>query len=225
MSIGGVVILAWGVAGGIHPLGAILIALTLLDPRWGALVFLALVIFSRRRNRVDAVVGARRFFERVSAELGVGMSLRSALIEGVATLPPADGLPLRRRLEAGIDVVEVGETLASTLPLAGESLPAAVGVASTGGGPSGAVFTGLGLDVAEEAELLRERRVLTTQARFTSLIVGGAPLAYLLFELTRGTLGERFQTPHGTVLTIVGGSLVLVGVTWVYVQLRRTHGL
>lgn len=221
MGLGEVVLLAVGIAHGVHPLAAALLLMLIVDARWAVVVALALVLLARRRRRVDEIVGSRRFFERVSAELAAGASLRSAIIEGTATLPVAVGAPLVRRLEAGMELTRVGDALAGALPMAGPSLSAAIGAAATGGGSAVEVFTELGLEVAEEVELARERSVLTTQARVTAVVVGGAPFAFLGYQIASGTLVDRLATPPGLMLTAIGGVLVVAGVGLVIIQLRR----
>lgn len=222
MTMGAALIISVGVARGVHPLGIALLGGTLLRPEWALLGIAGLVMWARRRQRHEALVGGRRFFERVSAELMAGQPLRVGLIEGVMTLPRDVATPIRRRLETGRDLGGIGEELARSLPLAGRSLMAAIAVAARGGGAVSPVFAELGHDVAEEVELLRERRVLTTQARATTMLVGGAPLVFFGYQLVTGALAERFSTPYGVLLTVVGGLLVLIGVVAVGMQLRRT---
>jgi Flp pilus assembly protein TadB len=109
----------------------------------------------------------------VHAELAAGSSLRHA-IAAAARLRP--GLAAARRMAlAGAPIEAVADAFGS-----GRRVAAAVVVAGRSGGRAGAVFQRLADRAAADAELARQRRVLTVQARMSAAIVGGMPVLWML---------------------------------------------
>jgi Flp pilus assembly protein TadB len=66
------------------------------------------------------------------------------------------------------------------MPINGHRAAAALRIAGVAGGRSADVFARLADRAAEEEDLRRERRALTTQVRLSAVIVGGLPLVSLL---------------------------------------------
>lgn len=149
----------------------------------------------------------QQLFASIHAELAAGASLRHA----IAVV--GDGRPdlarARRLAMAGAPIGAVAAALD-----AGPRLAAAIDVAARSGGRAGAVFLRLADRAAADAELVRQQRVLTTQARLSALIVAGMPVLWMLFGGFR-RIASLFAGGAG-MLAIVGIAMELLGVGLVW---------
>lgn len=176
-------------------------------------------VASLRRRRRSPAVDEVRFLSTIAADLRSGASVRSAIAaaaagEGVTSLQTA-----RRLALAGAPLGEVAGVL-ETLPLNGRRVRAALDVVQIAGGRSAHVFAGLADRAAAEAELVRERRVLTTQVRMSALVVGGLPLLSLLVG-GAGRIGTLVASgTGGAVLAAVGVAMQLTGSALVWRMAR-----
>ncbi len=86
------------------------------------------------------------------------------------------------------------------------------------------VFDGLALMALEEAELARERRVATAQARLSAMIVAGLPLVFLAVLAVTGRMELLWGAGTAGVALLTGGlALVAVGVIAIWVMIRRAE--
>jgi Flp pilus assembly protein TadB len=100
------------------------------------------------------------------------------------------------------------------LPGNGERIGAAIEVAMLSGGRSADVFLRLADRAATDADVARQRRTLTTQARLSALVVGGMPLLWLVF----GGVGrmQSLVAAGATAVVVVGLAMELVGALLVW---------
>ncbi len=177
-----------------------------------ALLTVAVPKVERLRVRRSQQVDEQQYFAAVHAELRAGASIREALAEAASGQGPTLA-GVRRLARSGASLDEVADELAR-LPATGAAAGAAVRVAAHSGGRAAAVFLRLADRAAQEADLARQRRVLTTQARLSAGIVGGLPLLWLAF----GGVGrlQRLVEAGGAPVALVGVAMETIGVFMVW---------
>ena len=176
---------------------------------------------AHRRSDPDAEAA---YLQAVAGEMRAGASLRHAL--GSAS-DRAFGLGLDRALRlaaAGQPLEGVAGALERTMPRLGMLTASAVRTAGITGGRAADVFDALALLATEEVGLARERRAATAQARFSAWIVGGIPVAYLLYAAVSGKLSALGSAGSvGQVLLAAGSVLLIAGVLVMWEILRRAE--
>ncbi len=143
----------------------------------------------------------------IHAELAAGASLRQAI--AVAGDGRSDLAEARHLAIGGAPIGAVAAALD-----AGPRLAAAIDVAARSGGRAGAVFLRLADRAAADAELVRQQRVLTTQARLSALIVAGMPVLWMVLGGFQRIV-SLFAGGAG-MLAIVGITMELLGVGLVW---------
>jgi tight adherence protein B len=200
------------------------LGLAVWQPVWalGAVAVWAALTFRPSRFRGDELEAA--FLQAVAGELRAGSSLRHALS---AAANRTSGLSLDRAVRlaaAGQPLGDVAKELGSALPRLGVLAASAVRTAAVTGGRVAEVFDGLALLAAEEVGLVRELRAATAQARLSAWIVGGIPVAYLLYAGVTGRLAVLGAAgPIGIVLLTVGPGLLVGGIAVMWAMLRRAE--
>lgn len=217
-------IVAGLVATGAHPLLVLVIATFLFSP----ILFLlgaglwAFWSWWMRRKEAPGAEDEATYLEGVAGELRAGASLRSALVAAAARVPRLDLSEVVRLAAAGGPLDEPASVLRRSLPVNGTLTEAAVQLAGTTGASSAALFHRLSVAAAEAAELRRARRSLTTQARLSAAVVGGAGLVATLAAL--GTGSSLFAAGGGfRILGLVGVGLELSGFAVVWFMVRRAE--
>lgn len=217
-----VVILATAIAIGAHPVVIAIAAVSVIEPR---LVVVGLVLWTAyglvRRRRSEDPEAEAAFLRAVGAELRGGASLRVALAD-VATDSPLDLAAPGRLARTGMPMRRVASELRQRLAFNGAATAAAVELSSWSGARVATVFEELAEHAADTAELRREQRTATTQARLSAWIVGLAPLVFTGLVLAGG--GARALGRAGTmgyVVVAVGIGLELAGLAIVALILRR----
>jgi Flp pilus assembly protein TadB len=219
-----VVVSAMALVAGAPPVGVAAATLAVISPRWFLVAVAAWAAYSWNERR-RAAVGPddeAALLRALSAELRSGASLRSAFAEAAHSVPSLDLAASVRVAAAGMPVDLVVDDLEETLPENGRLVGAAFRLSSWSGARVAAVFDNLASRATEAADLSRERRAATVQARLTAAIVGVAPLAISLFLFVAG----RVSIPEGIgVLGIVvvglGLALEVMGLAIVGVIIRR----
>jgi tight adherence protein B len=218
------VLLAAGLALGIHPAVVALAALASIEPRvvlagavaWG---FIAAV---RRRKRRITPDDEAAYFRALSAELRAGASLRGALGEALHRVPALSLGPAVRYAEAGMPMSEIAEAVETQFPENGRLAAAAFRLSDWSGARVAEAFEGLAERAAASAELVRERKAATAQARLSALVVGIAPVAFATLLLVTGRGSGLIA--HGTIgILVLGTGLVLelIGLVVVALIMRR----
>lgn len=220
------VLLAGGLALGIPPVIIAIAAVAVIEPRLvlaGAAIWGVVAAVRRRSHRV-APDDEATLFRAMAAELRSGASLRSALAEAAHRVPQIQlGRPVRFA-EAGMQMTQIAGAVEGQLPVNGRLAGAAFRLSDWSGARVADTFDGLAERATATAELARERKVATAQARLSALIVGVAPLAFtaLLVATGRGA-GLVAHGDLGWLVLGVGLGLETVGLIAVAVIMRRAE--
>lgn len=219
-----VVLLAAGLAFGVHPAVVALAALASVEPRLvlvGAAVWGVVAAVRRRRDPITPDDEAT-YFRALSAEMRAGASLRGALGEASHRVPTLSLGPAIRYADAGSPMSEVAESVTNRFPENGKLAAAAFRLSDWTGARVADTFEGLADRAAAAAELARERKAATAQARLSALVIGCAPIAFAMLLLVTGR-GSGLMA-HGMIGIIVlsaGLALELLGLIVVAVIIRR----
>ena len=215
------VLLAAGLALGVHPVVVVLAAVASIEPRlvlFGAAVWGAVAAARRRRGRITPDDEAT-YFRALSAELRAGASLRGALGEALHRAPVLSLTRAARLAEAGMPMSEIADAIEDRFPENGRLAGAAFRLSDWSGARVADTFDGLAERAAASADL-----AATAQARLSALVIGIAPIAFatLLFATGRGS----GLLAHGTVGILVLGAglaLELLGLIVVATIIRRAE--
>ena len=219
-------LLAAGLALGIHPAVVALAALSAIEPRFvlvGAAVWGIVAAIRRRKSRITPDDEAT-YFRALSAELRSGASLRGAIGEALHRVPALSLGPAVRYAEAGMPMSEIADAVESRFPENGRLAAAAFRLSDWSGARVADTFEGLAERAAASAELVRERKAATAQARLSALVIGIAPVAFaaLLFATGRGSGLMAHGTIGGVVLG-AGVALELTGLIVIAMIMRRAE--
>ena len=201
-------LLAAAIASGAHPTVVGLAAVALLEPRLVVLGAAVVGVYSvwSRRSSSDADAEAA-FLTALASELRGGASLRHALFEAAVRVPV--GLEAAGRLaRAGMPMDRIAPLLRRGLAHNGVTGAAALELSAWSGARTATLFEGLAERAREAAELSREERAATTQARLSAWVVGLAPLAFTALVLAGGGLGS-FDPFDGPAAVVIGAGIAL----------------
>ena len=174
------------------------------------------------RERVDQMcaTGLPVMLESVARSMRSGASLRQALEE---SLQSSRG-PLREDLQRLVDDllggVALGEALErweSRRPLPGVRLSvAALGLGAETGGAHAQALDGVGETLRSELGIAEEIKALSSQARYSGLVIAVAPLIFSVLAAASdsSTAEFLFRTPIGWICLTIGLSLDLVAALW-----------
>jgi Flp pilus assembly protein TadB len=119
---------------------------------------------------------------------------------------------------------EVAGTVEAQLPENGRLAAAAFRLSGWSGARVADTFDGLATRAAATAELARERRAATAQARLSAVIVGVAPLVFtVLLMITGRGAGLLSSGALGQLILGLGLGLELTGLVAVAVIVRRAE--
>lgn len=218
-----VALLAAAIVTGAHPALIGIAALAIVEPRlvivgaagWGAYSYL------QRRRSAGADTEAA-FLRAMAGELRAGTSLRLALAESAVRFPL--GLePAARLARAGMPMDGIAPLLRGQLEHNGVTAAAALELSAWSGARTAAVFEGLADRATEAAELRREQRAATIQARLSAWVVGLAPLVFTALLLAAGGAGSLGRAGGvGMTVIAVGVTLEIAGLAVVALMLRRS---
>lgn len=127
------------------------------------------VLTRYRREKADEI----GLLTSIASALRAGHALRNAIAVSLEDDPEL--APAGRLARIGAPMTEVGQALAG-LPTNGRRISAALTVLEITGGRAAAVFDRLLASAVREADLARERRQLTAQARASALVVAALPV-------------------------------------------------
>ena len=178
-------------------------------------ISLLVVVAPRRvwRPRRRVAADGQQFCAAVYAELNAGASLRNALADASLHTGGTDLHPIRRAALGGASIEQLAGAVAQLSGI-GRAAGAAVLVAAQSGGKAARVFLRLADRAAAEAQLDRDKRVLTTQARLSAAVVCGIPGLWLAL----GGFGrlEALVGAGGGLVAVVGLGLEALGVAMVW---------
>ncbi|HEU5302073.1 MAG TPA: type II secretion system F family protein [Acidimicrobiia bacterium] len=176
----------------------------------------------RARQRFEAALP--EVLERIASALRGGVSLGEAIeTQAIAGPVAADLRRVRARQALGLGLAEAVSVWPEERPLA--SVRAAAGaftVASTMGGRSAAAIDGLAMSLREQRSAAADAHSLSAQARLSALVVGAAPVGFLLLSaiIDPASVDTLVGTGIGRVCLVTGLLLELAGVLW----MRRIVG-
>lgn len=179
------------------------------------LVFLAAAVAKRTRRGDSAIVGeeAAALLE-VLASLQSGQTLRTAL----AGMSPE----IDRLVTVGASSEALADAVARALDEQGAVAGAAVRLLDRAGGPAAPVIEELAAQATETMRIRRELRAAVAAPVLQGVIVGGAPMAVLIFMIASGGFGKTFAASPAHAITVsVGAVMTVVGVGWVLAIVKR----
>jgi tight adherence protein B len=163
--------------------------------------------------------------EQVAAALRGGAAVRESLdvLRRDRALGPDVGRVLARA-ELGLGLADALATWPQERPLPEvRAVAGALAVAVTLGGRAADALDGLAASLRERLGALAEARALSSQARLSALVVGGAPLAYLAFSavVDPSSVNLLVGTDVGRVCLLLGIGCEALAALWMRSILRR----
>ena len=179
-----------------------------------------IALHAMRYRRARAVTAAvPDTLERIAAELRAGGTVASA----VAWLA-VDGGPLtgdfarvQSRVELGAPIPVALASWAAERAAAGTSSAAgALAVAHDVGGRAADALDSLAASLRDRLAVVAEAHALSAQARYSALVMGLGPLAYLAFSVVmdRRAADALLGTAAGRFCALAGVALELIGAWW-----------
>jgi tight adherence protein B len=171
----------------------------------------------RGARRVAAEVPV--MLERVASELRSGGTVATAVRAAAAGdgALAADFSRVERRVLLGASFVDALRAWAREVPAPGVGAAAgALALCSAVGGRSADALDGMASSLRERLGVLAEARALSSQARLSALVIGLAPIVYLLGSaaIDPGSHDALLGTGIGRLCAIGGLALEGVGVWW-----------
>lgn len=220
------VLLAGALALGVPPVMIAIAAVAAIEPRLVLVGAAAWGVVATLRRRATSVTpdDEATLFRAMAAELRSGASLRSALAEAAHRVPQIELDRPVRFAAAGMQMTEIAEAIELQLPENGRLAAAAFRLSDWSGARVADTFDGLAERAAATAELARERRAATAQARLSALIVGVAPLAFTVLLVATGrSAGLVAHGGLGWLVLGVGLGLEMLGLIAVAAIVRRAE--
>lgn len=217
-------IVAGSVVLGAHPVAVLVLGLVVLSPRLflvGALAWGAYSWWTRSKGRSGPDDEAE-LLRAISAELSSGSSLRVALNDASARVRAIDATAAVRLSRAGAPFDAVATELQRSLPTNGRLAAAALRLSARSGARVASVFDALASRASGAADLARETRAATAQARMSAGVVGLVPIGFTVLLIVSGSAASPLAsgTP-GLLLAGAGAGLQIAGLRVVAFMLRR----
>jgi tight adherence protein B len=177
------------------------------------------------RRMASLVAALPGLLDQVAADLRGGGTVRGALdrvADGSGRLAP-DIVAVRARLHLGLDLADALTRWSVERPHPGfAEVAGALAVAATTGGRAATALTGLGESLRERLAAVADARALSAQARASAVVVGMAPIAYLVFSavVDPGSIEVLVSTGVGRVCLAVGLTLDTIAALWMRRLLR-----
>jgi Flp pilus assembly protein TadB len=111
--------------------------------------------------------------------------------------------------------------LEARLPTQGRLAGAAVRLVGVLGGQAANVFESLAVLAQDDRELKREAVTASAAIRFSAWIIGGIPVAMVVWQVVSGRMVTVLKLPFGLPIVAVGLLLVGLGSSVVAVMARR----
>jgi tight adherence protein B len=178
------------------------------------------LVFSRSRRGRRFAAALPTALEQVSAELRGGGTVNSA-VERLATGDGAVAPDLRRihrRAELGLSLTEALRRWPDEHDAPGVRATAgAFAVASTLGGNAADAIEGLATSLRNRLDAAAEAHALSSQARLSAVVVGAAPVGYLLVAslVDPRSVGVLVGTGVGRICFVVGLALDGLAALWI----------
>jgi tight adherence protein B len=213
----------WGVTVGAAAVLAVLVAPGLVVPVVVVTVTGGPLSLWLRAGRAD--IAARRalpgVIDVVVAHLRAGATVVDA-IGALADRPGplrADFARIRARLDlgAGIEAALAGWSVDRSVPGV-RAVAGALALVAIVGGAAARPLEGLAGSLRDDDAAKEEARALTAQARMSAVVVGGAPLAYLLLSAMTDprSVAVLVETGIGRRCLVAGLGIEALGAWWMY---------
>lgn len=174
----------------------------------------------RRLGSLARTNAEARFLAGIASELRAGSALRGAFEAAAQRAPELRLEPLVRLSLAGVPISQLATGVSQLLLHNGRAAAAAMRIAGETGGRTAAMFESLAQVAAEDRALYRELRAATAQAKISSLIVGGMPVGFLVWQALTGRLVEFASSGIGIIILAIGLTLLAAGAGSVGILLR-----
>ena len=219
-----VLFLAGALAAGVSPVWVAVVALAVWRPWWFLLAAAAWGLAARARQPARPGPDTEAvYLAAVAAELRAGAALRRALIDATGRAPGLDLESVVRSADAGRPLDEVGILLGRALPANGRMAAAAVRIGGATGAAAAGAFAALAVRAGEAAEMARDRRVTTAQARLSAALVGLVPSGFAVLLFGTGVEDFTAAGTAGVALAAVGFVLEAAGLAAVWLMIRRAE--
>lgn len=168
------------------------------------------------RRASEALPGA---LEEVARELRGGGTVQGAIAHLARRPGPlsVDLARVARRSELGSELAEALTVWARERPIAGvRTVVGALRVVGAVGGRAAGALDGLAASLRERAATMAEARALSSQARLSAVVVGGAPIGYLVFSamVDRRAIDVLTGTWVGRACLVSGLALEIGSAVW-----------
>ena len=209
----------WGLGVGAAAWFALVLAPPLLVPAIAAVLIAGPVSLRLRSHHADraARVALPGVLDHVVAQLRAGGSVIEALQVAAARPGPLrpDFARMDARLTLGASLDQTLEQWAVERPIAGvRGAAGALAMVTTMGGSAATALEGLVQSLRNDDAAMGEAKALSSQARISAVVVGAAPLVYLVFATATDPASSRVlvSTTAGQICLAVGlGMEVLAG--------------
>ena len=142
--------------------------------------------------------------------------------DGTGRLAP-DLATVRSRTRLGLDLVDALDRWATERPHPGfADVAGGLAVAATTGGRAATALTGLAASLRDRLACAADARALSAQSRASAVVVGAAPIAYLVFAavVDPESISVLVGTTVGRMCLVVGLTLDAVAALWMRRLLR-----
>ncbi len=174
---------------------------------------------ARRRGDRRAEAALPDALRMIAAELRAG----SALAQGIERVSRSDSSlrgefdRIAERLHLGTSIEAAVKPWPEERPTPGVAVAAAaLACVGTAGGPTAKALDGLARSLADRHAVADEQRAQAAQARISAVVVGLAPLAYLIFAavVDAGSIASLVGRPIGRLCLGVGIGLDALALLW-----------
>ncbi len=182
--------------------------------------------WARGRGDLRVTAALPVALDRVAAGLRAGSTVSESLEDlagGTSALAP-DLRRLDARTHLGVGLGEALAQWAQERPLPGvHAVSGALALAVSVGGACAMALEGLGESLRAREATMSEAHALSSQARLSAFVVGGAPVAYLVFVSVAdpGAVDVLVTTNAGRVCLTLGLLLEGLAALWMRALLRR----
>jgi len=176
-----------------------------------------LSMHERRARQIAAVVPET--LERVASELRSGGTVSTAIsaVAGGDGPLASDMARIDTRIRLGASLVQALGAWASERAVAGiDASAGALALCSSVGGRSADALDGLATSLRDRLGVAAEARAVSSQARMSAVVVGGAPVAYIAWSalVDPHALQVLTGSGFGRVCLVLGIGLEAVGASW-----------
>lgn len=213
----------WGLAVGAAAWFALVLAPPLLVPAIAAVLIAGPVSLRLRSHHADSAARAALpgVLDHVVAQLRAGGSVIEAVQVTAARPGPLrpDFARMDARLTLGASLDQTLEQWAVERPIAGvRGAAGALAMVTTMGGSAATALEGLVQSLRNDDAAMGEAKALSSQARISAVVVGVAPLVYLVFATATDPASSRVlvSTTAGQICLAVGLGMEVLAGFWMH---------